>query len=237
MPEGVTSGMTVLPALIGLQAPPLALASTREAARTLTPAGRFAPAVRRLVVLIPEADTNKAELARLIWTLAARGDLAVLLLGLGRSPQREPRAHRRLATLAALIRDKRVSVETRLHRGGGWLEALRAVHRTSDFVLCQAEQQIMFWGLRRQPLSQWLLGQMDSPIGELAGFYPHLPPNFINPAARLAAALIPFVVFFGFTALQLLIHRRAEGSAYAILLALSVVLEYGLLGLWNYFFN
>src|SRR5574341_390636 len=82
--------------------------------KPLSATSRFAPSVRRLVVLIPDAEADEAELAAHLWTMASSRQLAVLLLGICGDAGREPRARRRLATLAALIRDNTVHVETRL---------------------------------------------------------------------------------------------------------------------------
>lgn len=206
-------------------------------AKLVSASSRFAPSVRRLVILIPDADTEETELAREIWAMAVRRELVVLLLGICSDVTGEARSRRRLATIASLARDKQVQVEMKLYPGDDWVQAVRKVHRYSDLVICQAEQQVALWGVQRQPLSQWLTTQLNEPVAMLEGFYPHIPPDFVNPAWRLLATIIPFVIFLGFTALQVLIHQLAQGSGYVPLLAFSVIVEYGLIGLWNYFFN
>lgn len=213
------------------------LAAPESAANLLAPTSRFAPTVRRLVVLIPDADTDESELAQQIWSMASRRELSVLLLGLSKNAGAGPRARRRLATLAALARDKTVHVETQLEIGGDWLQALRSVHRYSDLILCHAEQHLATGGVRRKPLSGWIAKELNEPVCVLADFYPGLPPDHLNPASRLIASAVPFFILFAFTALQILIHQATKGTASILLLSASVLIEYGLIGAWHFLVN
>ncbi len=214
-----------------------ALAAPEAAATLLAPTGRFAPSVRRLVVLVPDADTDESELAQQIWSMASRRELSVLLLGLSKNAGSGPRARRRLAALAALARDKTVYVEAKLEIGGDWLQALRNVHRHSDLIVCHAEQHVATRGLRRKPLSHWIAKELNEPVCVLADFYPDLPPDHISPASRLIAGAVPFLILFGFTALQVLIHQATTGTASILLLSASVLIEYGLIGAWHFLIN
>jgi hypothetical protein len=207
---------------------------TAPAIKPVDPTSRFAPMMRRLVVLVPDADTDEAQLARQLWSIALQNELPVLLLGLNRDASSEPRARRRLATIASLARDARVHVDTRLEVGTDWIQAVRSVRRHSDLVVCHAEQHV---GIRRRPLSQWLTAELHEPICVLAGFYPGLPPDYDHPAARLLAAAIPFLIFLGFTALQVLIHQVTRGGIHNLLLSASVLVEYSLIGIWHHLFN
>ena len=213
------------------------LAAPEAAANLLAPTGRFAPSVRRLVVLIPDADTDESELAQQIWSMASRRELSVLLLGLSKNAGSEPRARSRLATLAALARDKTVHVETKLEIGADWLQALRSIHRHSDLIVCHAEQHLAAGGIRRKPLSHWLAKELNEPVCVLADFYPGLPPDHLNPASRLIADAVPFLILLGFTTLQILIHQATRGTASIFLLSASVLIEYSLIGAWYFLIN
>ncbi|MBM4424314.1 MAG: hypothetical protein FJ030_13160 [Chloroflexi bacterium] len=201
-------------------------------AKPLFAATRFAPTVRRLVVLIPDADTDESRLARQLWAMASRNDLPLLLLGVCHSPSGEPRARRRLAAIAALARDACVRAQIRLEVGADWITAARAVRRNSDLIVCHSEQQIARWGVRRRPLSQRLMAHFDEPVGVLTGFYPGLPLGH-----NALTASVPFIIFAAFTGLQILIHKIAGPSSYTLLMALSVLVEYGLIGFWQYRFG
>ncbi|MBI3242225.1 MAG: hypothetical protein HYZ49_08030 [Chloroflexi bacterium] len=213
------------------------LATPQAAATLLSPTSRFAPTVRRLVILIPDADTDESLLARQIWSMASRRELSVLLLGLSRNAGSGPRARRRLATLAALARDKTVHVEIKLEIGADWLQALRSIHRYSDLIVCHAEQHLAQWGMRRKPLSHWIARELNESVCVLTDFYPHLPPDHVNPASRLIAGAVPFLILFGFTALQILIHQMTRGTASIILMSASVLIEYSLIGAWHFLIN
>jgi len=206
--------------------------------QTLLPAvSDFAPTVRRLVILIPHADTDETKLSQRLWSMAARHELPVLLLGLSHEASHEPHLRRRLATLAALTRDAKVQVETKVVIGRDWIQAVRSVHRLSDRVVCHAEQQLIRRGLRREPLSQLLMSTLSQPVSVLTGFYPNLPPEDISFFSRLVSLILPLAIFAAFTGLQILIHLNTTGTAYTLLMSISVIVEYGLLGLWHYLFN
>jgi hypothetical protein len=213
------------------------LAAPESAANLLAPTSRFAPTVRRLVVLIPDADTDESGLAQQIWSIASRRELSVLLLGLSKNAGSGPRARSRLATLAALARDKTVYVETKLEIGADWLQALRGVHRHSDLIVCHAEQHIAQWGHRRKPLGHWIAKELNEPVCVLADFYPGLPPDHLSPASRFIAGAVPFLILFAFTAIQILIHQTTRGTASILLMSASVLIEYGLIGAWHFLVN
>ena len=68
-------------------------------------------AIQRLIVLIPNLDVDETAIARKIWDLAFPARLSVLLLGLCPNLHEESNVRRRLITIAALIREPRISVE------------------------------------------------------------------------------------------------------------------------------
>lgn len=224
------------PALPAPVAPSLAF-KTSDSPEPLLVAGHFAPNVRRLVVLIPDVDTNEPELAHQLWQMASTHELAVLLLGTFEDVRREPRARRRLTTLAALMRDERLQVETRLEAGQGWLVAIRNVLAGGDLVVCHAEQQIARFGLGREPLSHWLMAKLGQPIFELAGFYPELPPDYPGPFNQLITIGVPIIIIAAFTVLEVFIHRLIAANIYILAMSLAVIVEYGLVGAWYFLLN
>jgi hypothetical protein len=203
----------------------------------LTATSHFASATRRLVVLIPDVDTNEPELARYIWQLASTRELSVLLLGTFEDVRREPRARRRLATLASLMCDDRVQVETRLEAGQGWWLAIQTVLTNGDLVVCHAEQQVARLGVGREPLSRWLMARLNQPVCELAGFYPELPPELPGPVNQIITIGVPIFIIAAFTLLEVLIHQMVAANFYIPAMALAVVVEYGLVGAWYFLLN
>jgi hypothetical protein len=195
------------------------------------------PATRRLVVLIPEGTVNESRLARTIWTLALPNRLSVLYLGLGKDYHTEHFAQRNLDRLAAITRDACVHVETQLYLENDWLQVIRDVSQAGDLFICHGEQTISSWGFWRKPLAQTLTTVLDVPVMALSGFYPEWPPRVPKQPARTLINNLPIAIGIVFMGLQLLIQVSTQGAAYTVLMVLSVVAEFGLLGVWNAFFN
>jgi hypothetical protein len=185
--------------------------------------------VRRLVVLVPNQDVDEVALAHEIWNLAFPPGLAVLLLGLCLNPNHEPRARRRLVTIAALIREPRVPVEMQLDFGRNWTPSLKGVLDSGDIVICPAGQQV---GIFRESLDL-SLAKLGSPIITLPGLYPitrKLLPNFVLQSVFWLVSIALISVFF---LVQIRILRISEEWARDILLSFSVLIELGLIWLWN----
>ena len=186
-------------------------------------------AARRLIVLIPDLDVDEVALAHEIWNLAFPPGLAVLLLGLCPNPNDEPGARRRLATVAALIREPRVSVEMQLDFGRNWIPILKSVLDSGDIVICPANQQI---GIFREPLDL-SVAKLGSPIITLSGLYPltrKQAPSFIINAVFWVVSIATLCLFFLF---QVQILRISEEWARDTLLSLSVLVEFSLIWVWN----
>jgi len=209
-------------------------AAPSAVARLLIPADEPLPAARRLVVLIPDQDTDETELARRIWALASPRGLAVLFLSLSGDPETEYRVRRRLATLAAITRDDWVSVETHLAFTSDWVRAVLTHHRPGDLVVCPAEQNVRRLGMR-QPLSQALISALDAPVLALSGFFPEMPSALPGFTARLARWSILLAIVAGFFWLQVQISQLPDNWLQTALLGLSVLVEFGLIALWNHF--
>ncbi|HXD11371.1 MAG TPA: hypothetical protein VN653_15000 [Anaerolineales bacterium] len=186
-------------------------------------------AARRLVVLVPNQDVDEVAFAHEVWNLAFPPGLAVLLLGLCLNPNDEPRARRRLVTMAALIREPRVPVEMQLDFGRNWKPSLKDVLDSGDIVICPADQRVGIFG---EPLDL-SLAKLGSPTITLPGLYPvtrKLIPRFIHESVFWAVSGAVLFVFFW---LQGRILRLSEEWVKDTLLSLSVLLELGLIWVWN----
>jgi hypothetical protein len=178
---------------------------------------------------MPNFDVNEADIAREIWKLAFPPGLAVLFLGLCPNVNEEPRVRRRLATVAALTRDIRVPVEIQLEFGRNWIRKLRGVLEAGDIVVCHAEQQTGIWG---QPL-ELALAQLNIPTLTLKGFIPSMhksPSKLMRESVFWLVSIAVLLVFFLF---QIRILRISEEWASDTLLSLSILIEFGLFGIWN----
>ncbi|MBI3760633.1 MAG: hypothetical protein HY260_02050 [Chloroflexi bacterium] len=201
------------------------LPKSSPVAGLLIPQGEPLPPARRLVVLVAEADVNESELARRIWSLAAPRGIDVLYLGLAPDSREESPARRRLATLAAITRDNRIQVETRLDLEQDW--------QPGDLIVCHAEQAVRVRGLRRKPLAETILSARRAPVYVLSGFYPKLPLDQPGRWTRLIRDALPFGILVVFCGIQVKISDVTSGWVSIVLLCLSVLVELGLILAWN----
>ncbi len=198
----------------------------------LVPEGVSLPPARRLVVLVPDADLDETALARRIWNLAAPSKLAVLYLGLSPAASEEWHARRRLATLAALTRDEGVQVITALAAETDWLGALRPRQRNGDLIVCHAEQMAPSWRGAR-PLGKVLCQTLHLPVQLLEGFYAGDLAPVARPAARIMFWGGSIAILAGAFWLQVQISAQFRNWPEIALMMLSVVAEFGLIGLWS----
>lgn len=184
---------------------------------------------QRLLVLIPDADSANTELARRIWELAVAHGFPVLLLGLCMDATEEILLRRQLVTMAAAIRDSKVSTQIQIEFGQDWIEKVRAVWRPGDLVVCFAEQQV---GLRHKPLSQVLNSGLQVPVYILSGLY--VPDR---PRSSLPSQIVSWAgsigILLGFFWVQVKIDQLPKDWTHTFLLCLSVFVEIVLIWMWN----
>lgn len=189
------------------------------------------PPAARLLVLVPDGDLPVVELAQRIWALAAAAGSAVLLVGLAARPEREPQTRRNLALLQSHTRFDSVAVSTRVARVSDWVSAVKQLRRPGDCVVCFDNQQAPagVWGWGHQPLSQALQAELDVPAYVVSD----VPVPVGRGAGRLRQAAwlaLSLALIVGFFALQAWIQAALSGGAATVLLLLSVITEFGLLG-------
>lgn len=220
-----------LPRPVAAESPP----TPSTAGALLIPADQPLPPARRLIVLVPNADVDEAELATRIWSLASPRWLEVLFLSVFRSPETELLARQRLTLLAAITRDDRTHVETRLELSGNWIQIVRRHWEPGDLIVCHAEQALSGGNLKRKSLAQGLVAALNTPVYVLSGFYPELPTEQPKWLARLLAWLPPSTILVIFFALQVRMTQATWGWIQTALLCLSVIVEFGLIGAWEHF--
>jgi hypothetical protein len=186
-------------------------------------------AIQRLVVLIPNLDVDETAIARKIWDLAFPARLSVLLLGLCPNLPEESNVRRRLITIAALIREPRISVEMQLGFGRNWAKSLKNVLHFGDVIICPANQQT---GILLQPLDV-ALANLGFPIITLEGFQSQIRRPLLHFIQESIFWMISLAVIFIFFWFQIRISRISEEWARNALLSLTVMIEFGLIGIWN----
>lgn len=199
-----------------------------ETTSTLLTGNSVLTSIRRLIVLVPDLEVDQAELARQIWELASPPGLAVLFFSLCTDISNESHMNRRLIALAAMTREPRVHVETRLEFGRNWIHAIRKIFSPGDIVVCPAEQSL---GWRRKPLGQ-ILEAAHVPVWTLSGFY-SLTPRTRNWLVELIFWVVSIAIMLGFFWLQTQVVNFSNSWAQNIFLILSVFAEVGLLWGWH----
>jgi hypothetical protein len=241
--QGVAAGMAATEAASETRETTLARLSTAlgqelgveaEADRLYVPPGEGQARVRRILVLVPQAAGLDAELAQRAWRLAAPSGLPIVLVGLAHDSASEAQRRRQLASLAALTRGEGVSVSLSLALEQGWLPAVQRLWRPGDLVVCVAGQVAAagWLGLRHWPLQQALQARLHAPFYEarLSGEAPSA--RFAaSPLTQTQALLAALAVVVGSFWLQVQVLQLAQGLAENVLLLLSVLGEFALIGL------
>jgi len=187
---------------------------------------------RRLIVLV-STDSDYTGTTRRISELANACGAHVLFLGLCKGAADELSLRRELVTLAALLRDARVSAEAKVETGMNWVEAVKDNLQAGDMIVCFAEQRV---GLLHRPLSQILESNLGAPVYILAGLYPqsHSRPNWL---AEGMAWIGSIGIIAGAFLLQVRIVSMPRDWAQTTLLILSMIAEAWFITAWNRLFG
>ena len=189
------------------------------------------PPAARLLVLVPPGDLPVVELAQHIGALAAPARSAVLLVGRAADAERETETRRALAVLQSHTQTDGLPVSTRVTHAPDWVAAVKQLRRPGDQVVVFGEQVAPAGalGLGRQPLAQALESQLQVPA--------HVMGSVAVPRERLTGwrtTLLAWAanlgIVAGFFLLQAWIQATYPGAAGGTLLALSVIVEFALLG-------
>jgi hypothetical protein len=184
---------------------------------------------RRLIVAVSEADWDDTEWAGRIWRLAEPQGSPVFLLGLYREEGEQLQVRRQLATLAAAIRDSRVSAQIHVRSGNDWVALVRELWQPGDLVVCSMQRP---GGRGPQPATQLLSSGLQLPLHVLTT---GRPAEAVRP--RLLTQLVSWGGALGIIAaflwLQIGLSQPPGGAGQTALLALTVLAEVGLLWTWN----
>ena len=187
--------------------------------------------VRQLLVLIPDTDADLTPVASRVWEMAGVNGAHVRFLSLFDEAAREPGLRRRLTTLSAQVNDGRVTSDVEVIPGRDWVPAVRSRWQAGDMVICLSDHRT---GLRQRPLSQILGSDLDLPLTVLSGITPleQGRTKWYTQAAVWAGLI---AILIGFCLLQARIIQTA-GEWSMVLLLGSILVEFGVLWLWNSLF-
>jgi hypothetical protein len=201
--------------------------TTSQSPYAVIAAGRAA--TRRLIVLVTEQDRDLAESPHQIWEWAAGEGLQVLLLGLYAHEDEEARLRRLLVSMAAAIRDSRISVEFRLEAGHDWMGQIRANWRPGDVLACLEGEDI---GIGLPPLDQIMRSSFGAPVYLLTDrTVKRRRTERAGPSVVSAGGSI--VVVVAFFLLQIRIVEMLHDWGQTALLSMSVLFEMLLIWAWD----
>jgi hypothetical protein len=180
-----------------------------------------------LIVLVPP-DSDSSSFTRRLCRLATETNSNIQLLGVCSNVNQELALRRDLVTIAALIRDARVYVETRVEIGTDWLAAVKHSYQKGDMIVCIADQSV---GFRRKPLSQLLESTFQAPIYILSD--KKISPPESNTLSQVISWSGFLGIIIGFFFLQVKITQLPDDWFQTFLSILTLIPELGLILLWN----
>jgi hypothetical protein len=183
----------------------------------------------RLIVLFPPAELDNPDLSRRIWEIASSFHLNVLLLSLCSNFSEEAQLRRRLITTAAIIRDTIVSADIIIEHGSDWVGKLRNIWEPGDVIACLAGQKVGLW---RRPLDDVLRSSLNAPLYILSEDHPVRNSGSAFPAQALSW-LGSIAILGGFLWGEVKIVQLPQDWAHTALLYLCILLEIGLIWVWN----
>lgn len=186
----------------------------------------------RLIVLFPASVGANANLSHRIWKIARTSGLNVLLLSLCNDYYEESQLRRQLVTMAALIGDGHICTDVRIEHGNDWVGQVKNIYRPGDVIACYAGQRV---GLMQKLLHEVLRSQLEAPIYILSVDQPikNSKPKLLSQVAFWLGAL---AMIGGFLWLEGQILQLPQDWIDNLLLYFGVLIEIGLLLLWNSIF-
>ena len=187
----------------------------------------------RLVIPLLEADIDISLLAQRIYRLATSMHANVLLVGISPDHLEEATIRRQLVTLAAAIQDRSVSVTTLVLGGVSWMKKMEEIIWPGDMIVIQAKEEI---STESRSISQELTSRFQAPIYILSGLK---SPRYKHSGylSQLILWLGAIAIMAGFFWIQVKIDQLPTDWAHTTLLLVSVIVEFGLLLLWNSLFS
>ena len=187
----------------------------------------------RLVIPLLDADIDIGQLAQRVYRLATSMHAHVLLIGISPDHLEEGTIRRQLVTLAAAIRDRSVSVDTMVVGGVSWMKKMEEIIWPGDMIVIRAKEELDTKG---GTISQELTSRFHAPIYILSGLkHPRYERSGL--LSQLILWLGAIGIMAGFFWMQVKIDQLPKDWAHTTLLCVSVLIEYGLILVWNSMFS
>lgn len=185
----------------------------------------------RLIVLVPDLESDYIPVIRKIWELANARHARIQFLGLCKDAAKQPGLHRQLVTmsaLSALVGGDEVSTEAKIVIGMSWVDAVKRNSQRGDMIVCFEEQSA---GLLHRPLSQILEASLNFPVYILSGLYTQKSKSNWLSQVMVWSGSIGIIICFGI--LQVKIDQLQKDWFQNALLIFSIILEFWLILVWN----
>jgi len=182
------------------------------------------PPSRRLVVILPDAELDIFSLAKHLWNLAAPDRRQVLLLIKPLGEENEYRSRVNLTTLANLIRDSRVVVQTQVVLGMSLDQAARKYSQADDVFVCFENHHIHGF-LKKKRLADTLAQKTHLPVYTLKGSISEMTYPILARLFDFVSLAICLAVLIGFFFLEVWIDNNTVGTFRTILEILAVFIE------------
>lgn len=188
----------------------------------------------RLIVLVPDSELDPALAARKIREVAKAMESRIQLLGLSVDAAHEPRIRRQLVTLAAMLEDSTIFVESKIEYGKDWLNAVRFHWQRGDVIVCFSEQ---LSGASGKSLSRILESNLNAAVYVIAGVGQQKksqPSAWLYNALAWSGSIVLILVFFW---AQVQLTQPPQNTLHTFLLYLSLFAEVGSIWTWNILFD
>jgi hypothetical protein len=192
---------------------------------------RHEPA-RRLIVLVPDLESDYIPAIRRIWELANAQRAHVQFLGLCKDARQELSLRRVLAIMSTMVQDGKVSTEAKVEIGTSWVDIVKRNYQTGDMIVCFAEQRV---GLLHRPLSQILESNLNFPVYILSGLYPQKYKSYWIAQVVVWSGSLGIII--SFCILQVKIDQLPKDWFQNALFMFSLLPELWLIWVWNGLFR
>ena len=187
---------------------------------------------RRLIVLVPNLETDYFHAIHRVWELANAQRVNVQFLGLCEDTRQELGFRRALVIMSAMVQDGNVPTEAKVEIGTSWVDAVKRNCHTGDMIVCFAEQRA---GFLHRPLSQILKSNLNFPVYILSGLYPQKTKS--NWLSQVIVWLGCIGIIVSFCILQVRIDQLPKDWFQNALLVFSIIPELWLIWVWNSLFR
>jgi hypothetical protein len=190
-------------------------------------------ATNRLIVLVPAEAGDYPSQSHRIWELARSSGLHVLILSLCNDAYEESQIRRQLIMMSAIIGDANICTDIRIEYGNDWVRWVKSIYKSGDVIACYAGQRV---GLMQKLLHEVLQSQLEAPVFILSADRPinNSKPKLLSQISFWSGAL---AIMGGFLWLEMKMVQLPQDWAHNVLLYLCVVVEIGMLLLWNSIFT